>query len=39
MLQRPAIASLEPGSFANLTRWDEDGNLVATYIRGRENQR
>lgn len=38
MLRLPEIASLEPGSFANLTRWDADGNLVATYIHGREVQ-
>lgn len=39
MLQRPEITSLEPGSFANLTRWDANGNLVASYIRGREVKR
>ncbi|HEU4982997.1 MAG TPA: N-acetylglucosamine-6-phosphate deacetylase [Acidobacteriaceae bacterium] len=39
MVQRPEIASLTPGSFANLTRWNVNGNLVASYIRGREVKR
>jgi hypothetical protein len=39
MVQRPEIASLTPGSFANLTRWDTNGILVASYIHGREVKR
>ncbi|HEY1580978.1 MAG TPA: N-acetylglucosamine-6-phosphate deacetylase [Terracidiphilus sp.] len=27
---------IEPGAVANLARWDEDGNLLATYLRGEE---
>jgi N-acetylglucosamine-6-phosphate deacetylase len=39
MLQCPELTSLALGSFANLTRWDADGHLIATYIRGRKVQR
>ncbi|UWZ86820.1 N-acetylglucosamine-6-phosphate deacetylase [Occallatibacter riparius] len=27
---------LAPGDFVNLTRWDQSGRLLATYLRGRE---
>lgn len=30
------VTRLEPGDFVNLTRWDNEGNLLTTYIRGRE---
>ena len=30
---------IEPGTLANLARWDENGNLLATYIRGEEISR
>lgn len=33
------ITRLEPGESVNLTRWDRAGNLLATYIRGREIRR
>lgn len=36
MLKTESTTNLAPGSFANLTRWDSGGNLLATYIRGRE---
>jgi N-acetylglucosamine-6-phosphate deacetylase len=36
MLKSENTTSLAPGSFANLTRWDSGGNLLATYVRGRE---
>ncbi len=36
MLNRSSVASLAPGVFANLTRWDAEGNLMATYLRGCE---
>ncbi len=34
MLGRPELTRLAPGSPANLNRFDADGNLTATYLRG-----
>jgi N-acetylglucosamine-6-phosphate deacetylase len=36
MLKSLDTTILAPGSIVNLTRWDTDGNLLASYIRGRE---
>ncbi len=36
MLGVPELTRLAPGSIANLNRFDEQGRLIATYIRGRE---
>jgi N-acetylglucosamine-6-phosphate deacetylase len=36
MLNLHSATTLAPGSIANLTRWDAHGNLVASYIHGRE---
>jgi len=36
MLGVPELTRLAPGSVANLNRFDEQGRLIATYIRGRE---
>ncbi|HZL27494.1 MAG TPA: N-acetylglucosamine-6-phosphate deacetylase [Acidobacteriaceae bacterium] len=36
MLGVPEVTRLAPGSVANLNRFDEQGRLIATYIRGRE---
>ncbi len=36
MLGRPELASIAPGLPANLNRFDANGRLVATYIRGEE---
>ncbi|HEX8713374.1 MAG TPA: N-acetylglucosamine-6-phosphate deacetylase [Terracidiphilus sp.] len=36
MLNRPEIVRIAPGSYANLTRWDDRGRLVASYNRGKE---
>jgi N-acetylglucosamine-6-phosphate deacetylase len=36
MLNTAKTTTLMHGSFVNLTRWDAQGNLVASYIRGRE---
>lgn len=35
-LGRPELTSLEVGTPANLNRFDRDGHLVATYLRGME---
>jgi N-acetylglucosamine-6-phosphate deacetylase len=34
MLGEPELTRLAPGSVANLNRFDAQGRLVATYIRG-----
>jgi len=39
MLGVPGLTRLAPGSVANLNRFDEQGCLIATYIRGRKIQR
>lgn len=36
MLKSAGTTTLAPGSVVNLTRWDAEGNLLASYIRGRE---
>ena len=36
MLGVPELTRLAPGSIANLNRFDEQGRLIATYIRGRK---
>jgi len=36
MLGVPELTRLAPGSIANLNRFDEQGRLIATYIRGYE---
>ena len=36
MLGVPELTRLAPGSVANLNRFDEQGRLIATYIRGRK---
>ncbi len=36
MLGTPELTRLAPGSIANLNRFDEQGRLIATYIRGIE---
>ena len=36
MLGQPQQTRLNPGAPANLNRFDEHGNLIATYIRGRQ---
>jgi N-acetylglucosamine-6-phosphate deacetylase len=36
MLGVPEMTRLAPGSVANLNRFDEQGSLIATYIRGQE---
>lgn len=36
MLNCTSIAGLVPGAFANMTRWDTEGNLIVTYLRGCE---
>lgn len=36
MLGVPELTRLAPGSVANLNRFDEQGRLIATYIRGSE---
>lgn len=38
MLGLSALTDIKPGAVANLTRWDEEGQLLATYVRGREVQ-
>ncbi|HWR15009.1 MAG TPA: N-acetylglucosamine-6-phosphate deacetylase [Terriglobales bacterium] len=36
MLNSHASTTLAAGSLVNLTRWDAKGNLITTYVRGRE---
>ncbi len=36
MLGLSGQTRIEPGKIANLARWDENGNLLATFIRGEE---
>jgi N-acetylglucosamine-6-phosphate deacetylase len=36
MLNSGSITALVPGAFVDLTRWDAEGNLLASYIRGHE---
>lgn len=36
MLGRPELTSLTPGSAATLNRFDSNGRLIATYLRGRK---
>ena len=36
MLGRPELVRLAPGSVANLNRFNSQGRLVSTYLRGRE---
>jgi N-acetylglucosamine-6-phosphate deacetylase len=38
MLGRPELTALSPGSAATLNRFDTDGRLIATYLRGRSVQ-
>jgi len=39
MLGQPELTRLAPGSPANLNRFDVEGHLIATYLRGQEIQR
>jgi len=36
MLGRPELTELAQGSLANLNRFDGEGNLIATYLRGKQ---